>query len=117
MTKSKAIRKRSRPRMMWTADQVEYVRANYANTPSQAIADKLGVSVRAVYMQAHSLGVSKSPAFMASEASGRMKKNFHGGKAYWFKTGRVPFNKGMKGWCAPGCEKGHFKKGDRPCSW
>ena len=31
-----------------------------------------------------------------------------------FPKGHVSFNKGRKGWCAPGCEKGWFKKGHRP---
>lgn len=31
-----------------------------------------------------------------------------------FKKGNVPFNKGLKGQCAPGSEKGWFKKGQTP---
>lgn len=31
-----------------------------------------------------------------------------------FKKGNVPFNKGKKGCCAVGCEKGWFKAGHRP---
>lgn len=34
-----------------------------------------------------------------------------------FKKGNVSFNKGHKGWCAPGSEKGWFKKGHRPHNW
>ena len=34
-----------------------------------------------------------------------------------FKKGHVSFNKGRKGWYAPGCEKGWFKKGHRPKNW
>ena len=34
-----------------------------------------------------------------------------------FKKGQVSFNKGKKGYCAPGCEKGWFKKGHRPSNW
>ena len=30
------------------------------------------------------------------------------------KKGNIPFNKGHKGVCAPGCEKGWFRKGSRP---
>ena len=31
-----------------------------------------------------------------------------------FPKGHIPWNKGMKGWHAPGCEKGWFKKGQKP---
>lgn len=31
-----------------------------------------------------------------------------------FKNGSVPYNKGVKGVCAKGCEKGWFKKGSNP---
>ena len=31
-----------------------------------------------------------------------------------FQKGSVPFNKGMKGICAKGCEKTWFKKGQKP---
>ena len=32
----------------------------------------------------------------------------------YFKKGQIPFNKGRKGVCAPGCEKSHFHKGHTP---
>ena len=31
-----------------------------------------------------------------------------------FLKGHIPYNKGMKGQCAKGCEKGWFKKGHKP---
>lgn len=34
-----------------------------------------------------------------------------------FKKGNVPANKGLKGICAPGCEKSWFKKGNKPINW
>jgi hypothetical protein len=34
-----------------------------------------------------------------------------------FKKGHVPSNKGKKGYCARGSEKGWFKKGQRPSDW
>jgi hypothetical protein len=33
-----------------------------------------------------------------------------------FRPGQVSHNKGKTG-CYPGCEKGHFKKGNRPWNW
>lgn len=34
-----------------------------------------------------------------------------------FPKGHESYNKGRKGWCAPGCEKGWFKKGHRSQNW
>ena len=36
------------------------------------------------------------------------------GRTGCFAKGHVPANKGRKGWCAPGCEKGWFKSGAIP---
>ncbi len=36
------------------------------------------------------------------------------GKTGRFEKGQIPFNKGKKGMCAPGCEKTWFKKGNMP---
>lgn len=35
----------------------------------------------------------------------------------YFLKDHVPFNKGKKGHCAPGSEKGWFKKGNKPANW
>jgi hypothetical protein len=34
-----------------------------------------------------------------------------------FRPGQIPFNKGRKGRCPPGSEKGWFKPGNRPQTW
>lgn len=117
MTKRKANPKRTFTRVAWTADEEAYLRAHYPDVDTQTIANHLNRGVRGVYGKAHVMGLSKSPAFMASEASGRMQAPLHGGRAHWFKKGSVPFNKGRKGYCAPGSEKGHFKKGARPLNY
>ena len=36
---------------------------------------------------------------------------------YYWKKGCKPWNKGMKGWFAPGTERTQFKKGDMPQTW
>jgi len=41
-------------------------------------------------------------------------KGIQSGLTGYFPKGHVPFNKGMKGTCAPGSEKGWFKKGHVP---
>jgi hypothetical protein len=47
----------------------------------------------------------------------KIRNGINSGIAYGFKKGHVPFNKGKKGCCAPGSEKGWFKKGHRPAGW
>jgi hypothetical protein len=36
------------------------------------------------------------------------------GRTGCFEKGTIPPNKGRKGWHPPGCEKGWFRKGERP---
>lgn len=43
----------------------------------------------------------------------RKRKGWKTGRSGQFTKGQTPFNKGMKGVCAPGSEKGWFKKGER----
>jgi hypothetical protein len=115
MTKSTGKRKFTR--VLWTPEEEAYMRQHYADTKTQAIADHLGRSLGKVYAKADTMGLNKSPAFMASEASGRMKQPLHGGKAHWFKPGHSSHNKGKKGYYAPGSEKGWFGKGNRPANY
>ncbi len=42
------------------------------------------------------------------------KHHIHNGFLGHFPKGNIPFNKGWKGYCAPGCEKGWFKPGAIP---
>jgi hypothetical protein len=109
--------KRKFIRVPWTADEEAYMRQHYADTKTLTMADHLGRSLRKVYAKADCMDLNKSPAFLASEASGRMKQPLHGGKAHWFKPGHTSHNKGMKGYCAPGSEKGWFGKGRRPANY
>jgi HNH endonuclease len=104
-------------RTPWTPEEEAYMRQHYAETPTQAIADHLGRSLRKVYSKAYCMDLNKSLAFLASEASGRMKQPLHGGKAHWFKPGNTSHNKGMKGFYAPGSEKGWFGKGHHPANY
>ncbi len=42
------------------------------------------------------------------------RKGWKTGRTGRLEKGNVPFNKGMKGWCAPRSEKGQFRKGNVP---
>lgn len=44
----------------------------------------------------------------------RARNHLHSGLTGRFEKGLVPANKGKKGWCAPGSEKGWFRKGREP---
>lgn len=44
----------------------------------------------------------------------RCKYGFKTAARYYWKSGHKPWNKGMKGWFAPGTEQTQFKKGDMP---
>ena len=114
---TKPLKPRKFVRVLWTADEEAYMRQHYADTASQAIAKHLKRSLAKVYAKASTMGLNKSPAFLASEASGRMKAPLHGGKAHWFKKGHTTHNKGVKGYYAPGSEKGWFSKDHRPANY
>lgn len=101
-------------RVPWTPEEEAYLRQHYADTASQAIADHLGRSLRKVYAKACCMDLYKSPAFLASEASGRMKAPLHGGKAHWFKKGSVPANKGKPAKYNAKSAATQFGKGNRP---
>lgn len=45
------------------------------------------------------------------------RKGWKTGRTGQIEKGNVPFNKGRKGYCHPGSEKGHFRKGNRPHTW
>lgn len=56
-------------------------------------------------------GLARSQANIKSYMGNNKLRN--GLKGY-FKKGHVPYNKGRKGYCSPGCEKTWFKKGHIP---
>ncbi|MGQ1889148.1 HNH endonuclease signature motif containing protein [Thermophagus sp. OGC60D27] len=101
-------------RHYYTEAEKEYIRENYPNKPSKEIANHLGVSLKSVYNQARAMGLKKTKECVAEMARKSMQNPLHGGRKTQFKKGNIPFNKGMKGWCAPGCEKTWFKKGHEP---
>jgi len=114
---TKPLKPRKFVRVPWTPEEEAYLRQHYADTKTQLIADHLGRSLGKVYAKADCMDLNKSAAFLASEASGRMKRPLHGGKAFWFKPGHTSHNKGIKGYCAPGSEKGWFSKDHRPANY
>lgn len=110
MTKSRGIRA---PRRRWTAQELDELRLRFPNETAPVIAADLGRKAFAVYQMAAKLGLQKSPEFLASQASGRLRKDDGRGASSRFAPGHVPANKGLR---RPGWNKGRmaetqFKKG------
>ncbi len=77
-------------------DEREYLERHYADQPTAELAKAMGRSEQAVYRMATKLGLKKSDAYLASEASGRMRKGDDRGARTRFATGHVSHNKGKK---------------------
>ena len=82
----------------------EYIFANFEGTGHLEMAKRLNDKFATNYSK------TQIKAFY-----GRNKLN--SGLTGRFEKGRVPFNKGQKGKCACGSEKGWFKKGHIPTDW
>lgn len=116
MTKSRHL---NTPKHSWTSTERALLRELYPDVPAADVAALLGVGISAVYNQAFLLGLTKSPTFHTSGASGLREHaltnpNMIAGR---FKKGQLTWNKGMKGLYAPGSERGWFKPGQRPHTW
>lgn len=108
MTKSRGI---NTPKKNWSNEERLYLQAFYPDMPSQALADKLGVSLQHINKAAKRFNLRKSAAFMASPASGRL--DGVRGTQHRFQKGCVPrgtpFVKGAQ--ISPATQ---FKKGSKP---
>lgn len=101
-------------RHVWTPEQEIYMRDQYANVSTSAIAQRLQLPAALVYSKAARMGLHKSEEFLASSGSGRMMaKGVSLSPSTQFKPGQVPPNKGLR---RPGYAPGRmastqFKKG------
>jgi hypothetical protein len=103
------------PRVFWTTEQLEIIRARYPHESTEVLARAIGRSRTSVYAIANRLGLSKTDAFLQSPGSHRLQKGTTIGQAFWFKKGNVAKNKGHR---CPGYGPGRmketqFKKGHR----
>ena len=103
----------------WTPNEVGRLIRLYADTPTAELASLLGHPLWSVYGKARSLGLSKSPDFIESAASGRLRRGGDKGKETRFPKGHVPANKGLR---RPGFSPGRmretqFKEGRKPHTW
>ena len=111
MTKSRHI---LAPRRPWTPDEIETVRINYADWPTRLLAELLGRTAASVYVMAATLGLRKSPEYLASPSAARLRPGHNQGGATRFKRGQTPANKGLRrpGWGPGRMRETQFKKGE-----
>lgn len=101
----------------WSECELQLLAKLYPLRPTVEISSALGRSITAVYAMARTLQLSKSEEFLASAASGRLKKGEcrPGSEKHRFPKGHVPANKGARrpGWHAGRMRETQFKKGER----
>ncbi len=99
---------------LWDAEDDARVRRLYPDTPTAALARKLRRSPLSVYQRAQMLGVKKSARFLATAASGRIRREDHRGRLAWFSKGHATWNKGCvrPGWHRGRMKETQFKKGE-----
>ena len=99
-----------RTRSNWTLQETELLIEHYPHKSTKEVSEIIGKSVAQCYAKAFALQLHKTPEYLATEASGRLKK---GNVGTQFPKGNVPWNKGMKGLDIGGKET-QFKKGNVP---
>lgn len=91
-------------RVYWQEWELEVMPHLYPHVPTAELASAFRRPVDQVYRCAQRLGLSKSPAYLASPLACRLRRGDEVGKAHRFPKGHAPANKGQKmprGW-APG---------------
>lgn len=101
-------------RRPWTDAERALLRELYADTPTAVIAARLGRPLKAVYQQARTLGLSKSPHYMTREHGARAREV---GKATRFVPGQVSWNKGQHYLPGGRCPETQFRPGNTPHNW
>ncbi len=100
---------------LWSPEDDAVMVTRYPHEPTPVIATGLRRTATAVYARAAVLGLSKSPAYLASPAACRLRRGDHVGAASRFPKGHVPANKGLRrpGWSRGRMKETQFKKGTR----
>lgn len=92
---------KGRPTKLYPTEVIAYIREHYQGTGHAAMAEQL----KEVFGRVYTAGQIK--AYYA-------RNKLDSGLTGHFEKDHIPFNKGVKGYIAPGCEKGWFKKGGQP---
>jgi hypothetical protein len=97
-------------RCKWTLQETELLIEYYPHRSTKEVAFITGKTINQCYNKAFALQLHKTPEYLATEASGRLK---HSRVESQFSQGHTPWNKGMKG-IAFGGHETRFKKGSVP---
>lgn len=114
---------RTRSNHKYSVEELTYIRDNYAEMSASAIAERLGVPKRCIYMLAHKMGVRKSKEWIARVARENSGLTTEAAIATRFQPGHIPANKGrkMEDICTPEAlarsSATRFKVGHRPKNW
>lgn len=105
------------PRKIWSEADCSTLAHLYPSHPTAHVAAELRRSIASVYAMARKLGLEKSPEFLASPESGRLRKGqtWLAGVPFQFPKGHVPVNKGTRrpGWAPGRMKETQFQKGCR----
>jgi hypothetical protein len=107
-------------RASFTSDEDRVMRVDFPHHPSAQIAVMLGRSVGSVVHRARTLGLTKSPEYLASAASGRLQPGASIGAATCFRKGHISATKGIKrpaGWSPGRMAETQFRKQQAPRNW
>ena len=116
MPKSRNINK---PRFKWNAWHDAIILATYAHTSNHALCKLFGCTPIQLYSRAQKHRILKSKWFWKNHpTSGNVIQIPEYKRSVGrFTKGMVPHNKGRKGFCFKGSEKGWFAQGHRPPNW
>lgn len=103
-------------RHTWTPENLDALRRLYPDYTADMVARVIGCTTGAVHRKAANLGLSKSEAFKASDASGRIQrgKQHPAMVASQFKPGHQTWNKGTNYVAGGRSAETRFKPGRRP---
>lgn len=89
------------PSDIFPAEIVAYIQKNYRGCGPKEMSERLNRMFLTNYTK------QQLKSYYANH-------KLNSGKTGKFPKGNVPYNKGRKGVCAPGCEKSHYQKGNLP---
>lgn len=97
----------------WTTAELRTLDREYPRRSTAAVAEMLGLRLSQVYNMAFVRGLKKTPEYLASVESGRLRKLDERGRQHRFQPGHKTWNAGLKGIDIGGKET-RFKRGNCP---
>jgi hypothetical protein len=104
------------PKTRWTPADDNLLRTLYPDNTTAVLARLMNVGTRQIYTRATTLGLRKSPEYLASEKSGRILRGKRDPRmmATQFAPGQTPWNKGTHFVAGGRSAETRFKKGMAP---